>query len=86
LDIQRLGDLAKLPVEDEIEEDLKSILKFVDVLKEVSGDVEPLLSVGKKRLELREDSPGQTYSEIYLQAPETEGRFIKFKSPIGRKT
>ncbi len=85
LDVKRIGKLARLEVNPEIVEDFKEILKFMSVLDEVP-EVAPLFSVREGFTPMREDEAGETYPDIYALAPDTEGRFVRFLSPIGRKT
>ncbi|NPA80094.1 MAG: Asp-tRNA(Asn)/Glu-tRNA(Gln) amidotransferase GatCAB subunit C [Thermotogae bacterium] len=86
LDVSRIAALARVEADDEMEEDLLKILDFIAILSRIPDDVEPMLSVVERAAPLREDEPGDTYPDIYALAPDTEGRFIRFISPIGRKT
>ena len=85
MDVRKVAHLARLEADEGLIEDFKGILEFVSVLEEVP-DVEPLLSVAEGYTPLREDEVGETYPDIYTLAPDTEGRFVRFLSPIGRKT
>ena len=85
LDVKRVEELAHLKADPDLEGDFERILEFVSVLSEVP-EVEPLLSVMEGFSPLREDEVGETDPEIYALAPDTEGRFVRFLSPIGRKT
>ncbi len=86
LDVKRIARLARLDVREGMEEDFRAILEMISALQEVEEEVQPLYSVGREHTRLREDEEGETFGELYEMAPEREGRFVKFLSPIGRKT
>ena len=85
LDVKKVGELARLEADEDLQKDFERILVFINALGEVP-DVEPLFSVHEGYTRLREDEPGETFPEIYSLAPDTEGRYVRFLSPIGRKT
>ncbi len=85
LDVKKVGELARLEADPELVGDFKKILDLVSVLSEVP-EVEPLFSVIEGFTPLRDDDIGRTYPDLYTLAPDTESRFIRFLSPIGRKT
>lgn len=91
--IDRLATLAKLKFSEEEKKDLKTDLEqmigFVEKLKEVdTTGTEPLLHITDAVNVLREDEVRQTITreEALLNAPLTDGIFIKVPKVIKKET
>jgi aspartyl-tRNA(Asn)/glutamyl-tRNA(Gln) amidotransferase subunit C len=91
--IDRLATLAKLKFSEEEKKDLKTDLEqmigFVEKLKEVdTTGTEPLLHITDAVNVLREDEVSQTITreEALLNAPLTDGIFIKVPKVIKKET
>lgn len=91
--IDRLATLAKLKFSEEEKKDLKTDLEqmigFVEKLKEVdTTGTEPLLHITEAVNVLREDEVRQTITreEALLNAPLTDGIFIKVPKVIKKET
>ncbi len=91
--IDRLAVLAKLKFSEEekkeLNADLERMIEFVEKLKEVdTTGIEPLLHITDAVNVLREDEVRQTITrqEALLNAPLTDGSFIKVPKVIKRET
>lgn len=91
--IDRLAQLAKLQFSEEEKEgfktDLERMIGFVEKLKEVdTTGVEPLLHITDAVNILREDEVKQTITkeEALLNAPLSDGNFIKVPKVIKKET
>lgn len=85
-DIQKLARLARITISDEeiknLQDDLKTILKYVSEIKSVSSkDVK--LSIGTHYNIMREDKEphesGIFTEDLLREAPQTERGYIKVK-------
>jgi len=86
LDIRSLEELAKIRFEDDLREDIESIIKWASVLENVP-DVEPLFSPFEGYTPLREDTVWDwEFDDPKKNFPESFEGFLRFVSPIGRKT
>lgn len=82
--VKKIASLAKLQVEDgkleETKQEFNKILNWVEELNEVNTDnVEPLFSVNKEALNMREDivTEGNISEKIIKNAPKQEfGYFV----------
>ncbi|MGN6353534.1 MAG: Asp-tRNA(Asn)/Glu-tRNA(Gln) amidotransferase subunit GatC [Parafilimonas sp.] len=91
--IDRLAVLAKLKFSEEekkeLNADLERMIEFVEKLKEVdTTGIEPLLHITDAVNVLREDEVKQTITrqEALLNAPLTDGNFIKVPKVIKKET
>ncbi|MGN6212322.1 Asp-tRNA(Asn)/Glu-tRNA(Gln) amidotransferase subunit GatC [Parafilimonas sp.] len=91
--IDRLAVLAKLKFSEEekkeLNADLERMIEFVEKLKEVdTTGIEPLLHITDAVNVLREDEVKQTITrqEALLNAPLTDGSFIKVPKVIKKET
>ncbi len=86
MEVEKIEELAKLKFDEKIREDILEILKWVEILDKVP-DVEPLYSPVELFSPLRDDeSISWDFGDVLNSAPSRFGRFIRFISPIGRKT
>lgn len=91
--IDRLAVLAKLKFSEEekkeLNADLERMIEFVEKLKEIdTTGIEPLLHITDAVNVLREDEVKQTITrqEALLNAPLTDGSFIKVPKVIKKET
>lgn len=80
--VQRIARLARIRVSEEelprLEAELNSILKWIEMLDEVNTtNVEPLTSMVKMRMKMREDevTDGASPERVLANAPQTEEQF-----------
>ncbi len=86
MDIKKISDLSKLNFDGNLKKDLEGIIKWAEVLEKVP-DVEPLFTPYEGFTPLREDNAFEwDYDDPIKSAPEKVEGFIRFISPIGRKT
>lgn len=86
LDIKVLEELAKIRFEDDLKREIESIIKWASVLENVP-DVEPLFSPFESSTHLREDRVWNwEFDDPRKNFPESFEGFLRFVSPIGRKT
>jgi len=86
-DIEYLAELSKIELSGEeitkFQEDLGSILKYVDQVKEASASLEEIFDVGVVHNVLREDTDpdekGENREEIIAEFPEKDGDYLKVK-------
>lgn len=86
-DVEHLAELSRLEFSDaeikKIQEDLGSILDYVDQVKEVSAKVDSNPQVGPVHNVLREDTDphekGENKDEIAESFPEKEDGYLKVK-------
>lgn len=86
-DVEHLAELSRLTMTDEetqeFQEDLGSILEYVDSLKEVSASVDLEPQVGPVHNVLREDTAshdqGEHREELVESFPETDNGYLKVK-------
>ena len=89
IDVERVAELANLPLTDEemktFQPQLEAIVAFVEKLNEVdTTGVPPTYQVTGKINELREDVPQKplTISETTRNAPKTQNGFILTKGVL----
>lgn len=82
--IEHLADLARIELTDEEKEklvnDLNKILEYVDQIKELNLENEPLLSAGLWQNDFREDQAwldDDIRQAILKNFPEKEGAYLK---------
>jgi len=86
LDIKKISDLSKIMFDGTLKKDLEGIIKWAEVLEKVP-DVEPLFTPYEGFTPLREDNAFEwDYDDPTRSASERVDGFIRFISPIGRKT
>jgi len=86
LEIEKIEELAKLKLDEDLKRDIVEILKWVEVLRDVP-EVEPLYSPIDEFSPLREDKVERwDFADVLSVVPNRFGNFIRFLSPIGRKT
>ncbi len=89
MQVQHIAKLARIGISDaevaKYQEDLSSILDFVDQLRQVDvTDVEPMHHTTQAETVMRRDVPAEydekTKQELVAAAPQSEGRHVKVKS------
>mgnify|MGYP000196030453 FL=1 len=86
MEAEKLENLAKLKFDENLAKDILDILKWIEILNEVP-EFEPLYSPIGEFSTLREDEPERwDFGDVLDCAPNRLGKFIRFLSPIGRKT
>lgn len=93
-DIEHLARLSRIAVGDEeateLAEDITSILGYVSEIEEITGDAAIEKKVGALFNVMREDTEphaGGLYTEDLLSlAPERDGKYVKVKKILDKKT
>jgi len=90
-EVEHLAKLARIDMTEEekkeLQGDLESILDYIDQIKEVTEEVEPVLS--DHRNEMREDGephePGLYTDKILKEAPDSKDGYVMVKKVIESK-
>lgn len=86
-EVDRIAKLARLKFNEQekqkLQQELSAILDYVDQLKEVQGQIEPVLFDDETAVNLMRDDVAVPVEdpEVFIdQAPAREGKFVKVKS------